>query len=98
MQSVFMSLSIHPYVHMSKCSDLNKIHVFRCVSDPDVTIVQPRDMNFKSRTAVVGLNFTMLSFSTAKELSSNWWNHLQTKCCVKNHGSFWMETADTAVQ
>ena len=45
--------------------------IYKSVSDPNVTIVQPKDMNFSGRTSLIGSNFFIVHFARIKNFPFN---------------------------
>ena len=45
--------------------------ICKSVSVPNVTIVQPRDINFRGRTTFIGSNFFIVCFARIKNFSFN---------------------------
>ena len=45
--------------------------IYKSVSDLNVTIVQPRDMNFRARTTLTGSNFFFIHFACIKNFPFN---------------------------
>ena len=45
--------------------------IYKSVSDLNVTIVQPRDMNFRGRTTYTGSNFFIVYFACVKNFPFN---------------------------
>ena len=45
--------------------------IYKSVSDPNVTIFQPRDMNFRGKTSFIKSNFFIVRFACLKNFSFN---------------------------
>ena len=70
------NLGGHSYFVRSKNGECGKrggwgVLIYKSVSDPTVTIVQPRHMNFKGRATINGSNFFIVRFTRLKNFSFN---------------------------